>query len=201
MVKVRWWMKWLYPGVVWNFSRREKVLYLTFDDGPIPDVTPKVLDILARYNAPATFFSIGDNVRKHPDIFRQIQTAGHRIGNHSFHHYNSWKVTATDYIHDVEFATSVIDSDLFRPPYGKLTPRTLWYLRKKFRVVMWDVISCDFDTKVSAEQVYQNVIENVGPGSVVVFHDSLKAAPSMLVALPKVLDYFKKEGYVFRIIP
>ena len=201
MVKVRWWMKWLYPGVVWNFSRREKVLYLTFDDGPIPDVTPKVLDILARYNAPATFFSIGDNVRKHPDIFRQIQTAGHRIGNHSFHHYNSWKVTATDYIHDVEFATSVIDSDLFRPPYGKLTPRTLWYLRKKFRIVMWDVISCDFDTKVSAEQVYQNVIENVGPGSVVVFHDSLKAAPSMLVALPKVLDYFKKEGYVFRIIP
>ena len=201
MVKVRWWMKWLYPGVVWNFSRREKVLYLTFDDGPIPDVTPKVLDILARYNAPATFFSIGDNVRKHPDIFRQIQTAGHRIGNHSFHHYNSWKVSATDYIHDVEFATSVIDSDLFRPPYGKLTPRTLWYLRKKFRVVMWDVISCDFDTKVSAEQVYQNVIENVGPGSVVVFHDSLKAAPSMLVALPKVLDYFKKEGYVFRIIP
>ena len=200
-MKVRWWMKWLYPGVVWNFSRREKVLYLTFDDGPIPDVTPKVLDILARYNAPATFFSIGDNVRKHPDIFRQIQTAGHRIGNHSFHHYNSWKVTATDYIHDVEFATSVIDSDLFRPPYGKLTPRTLWYLRKKFRVVMWDVISCDFDTKVSAEQVYQNVIENVGPGSVVVFHDSLKAAPSMLVALPKVLDYFKKEGYVFRIIP
>ena len=194
-------MKWLYPGVVWNFSRREKVLYLTFDDGPIPDVTPKVLDILARYNAPATFFSIGDNVRKHPDIFRQIQTAGHRIGNHSFHHYNSWKVTATDYIHDVEFATSVIDSDLFRPPYGKLTPRTLWYLRKKFRIVMWDVISCDFDTKVSAEQVYQNVIENVGPGSVVVFHDSLKAAPSMLVALPKVLDYFKKEGYVFRIIP
>ena len=201
MVKVRWWMKWLYPGVVWNFSRREKVLYLTFDDGPIPDVTPKVLDILARYNALATFFSIGDNVRKHPDIFRQIQTAGHRIGNHSFHHYNSWKVTATDYIHDVELATSVIDSDLFRPPYGKLTPRTLWYLRKKFRVVMWDVISCDFDTKVSAEQVYQNVIENVGPGSVVVFHDSLKAAPSMLVALPKVLDYFKKEGYVFRIIP
>ena len=95
----------------------------------------------------------------------------------------------------------MIDSDLFRPPYGKLTPRTLWYLRKKFRVVMWDVISCDFDTKVSAEQVYQNVIENVGPGSVVVFHDSLKAAPSMLVALPKVLDYFKKEGYVFRIIP
>ena len=201
MVKVRWWMKWLYPGVVWNFSRREKVLYLTFDDGPIPDVTPKVLDILARYNAPATFFSIGDNVRKHPDIFRQIQTAGHRIGNHSFHHYNSWKVSATDYIHDVELATSVIDSDLFRPPYGKLTPRTLWYLRKKFRVVMWDVISCDFDTKVSAEQVYQNVIENAGPGSVVVFHDSLKAAPSMLVALPKVLDYFKKEGYVFRIIP
>ena len=201
MVKVRWWMKWLYPGVVWNFSRREKVLYLTFDDGPIPDVTPKVLDILARFNALATFFSIGDNVRKHPDVFRQIQTAGHRIGNHSFHHYNSWKVSATDYIHDVELATSVIDSDLFRPPYGKLTPRTLWYLRKKFRVVMWDVISCDFDTKVSAEQVYQNVIENVGPGSVVVFHDSLKAAPSMLVALPKVLDYFKKEGYVFRIIP
>lgn len=200
-MKVRWWMKWLYPGVVWNFSRREKVLYLTFDDGPIPDVTPKVLDILVRYNALATFFSIGDNVRKHPDIFRQIQTAGHRIGNHSFHHYNSWKVSATDYIHDVELATSVIDSDLFRPPYGKLTPRTLWYLRKKFRVVMWDVISCDFDTKVSAEQVYQNVIENVGPGSVVVFHDSLKAAPSMLVALPKVLDYFKKEGYVFRIIP
>jgi peptidoglycan/xylan/chitin deacetylase (PgdA/CDA1 family) len=200
MVKVRWWMKWLYPGVIWNFSRQEKVLYLTFDDGPVPEVTPRVLDILQQYNAVATFFSIGDNVRKHPDVFRQVKAAGHRTGNHSFHHYNSWKVSAAEYIHDVEKAAEVIESDLFRPPYGKLTPRTLLHLGKKYRVIMWDVISCDFDTKVSAEQVCQNVIGNAGPGSVVVFHDSLKAAPTMLEALPKVLDYFKKEGYVFRII-
>ncbi len=194
-------MKWIYPGVEWQYGGTDKVLYFTFDDGPVPDVTPAVLEILETYNAKATFFSIGDNVRKHPDVYQQVLRAGHRTGNHSFRHYNAWKVPAADYLRDVEEAAKYIDATLFRPPYGKLTWRVLFPLRKKYRIIMWDVISCDFDDRVSADQVYLNVVNYAGPGSVVVFHDSLKAAPRMLEVLPRILDYFKKQGYCFRTIP
>lgn len=201
LVRVRWWMKWLYPGAEWCYKGKEKVLYLTFDDGPVPEVTPAALAILKQHGAFATFFSIGDNVRKYPELFARLQSEGHRTGNHSMHHYNAWKVTPAEYLKDVEEADQVIHSKLFRPPYGKLTWRVLFSLRKKYRIIMWDVISCDFDEQVSAEEVYQNVVIHAGPGSVVVFHDSQKAAPKMLEALPRVLDYFKKQGYTFRTIP
>lgn len=194
-------MKWLYPGVVWQYSGTEKVLYLTFDDGPVPEVTPKVLEILDRYSAQATFFSIGDNVSKHPDLFRLLSAAGHRTGHHGHRHLNAWKVPAKVYLKDVEEAAKLIPSELFRPPYGKLTWRVLFPLRRKYRIIMWDVISCDFDPQVSGEEVYRNVVEHAGPGSIVVFHDSLKASPRMLEVLPRVLDYFKKQGYTFRTIP
>ncbi len=198
MVKPPHYLRVLYPGVTWNFKCEEKVLYLTFDDGPIPEVTPHVLSILKKHNALATFFCIGENAEKNPEIYQQVQAAGHRIGNHSYHHYNSWKVSYRDYIKDIEKAKKIIHADLFRPPYGKLTPRTLFNLRKHYRIIMWDVISCDFDSKVSKEQVLENVIAHAENGSVIVFHDSVKAAENVFYALPKVLDYFSERGFEFR---
>jgi peptidoglycan/xylan/chitin deacetylase (PgdA/CDA1 family) len=197
MVKPPQYLKWLYPGVTWNIKTTEKVLYLTFDDGPIPEVTPLVLDLLKQFDAKATFFCIGDNVQKHPPLFNDVLNAGHGIGNHTFHHYNAWKVPQQTFMDDVEDAKKVIESNLFRPPYGKLTPMHIRKLKRDFKIIMWDVISCDFDTKVNKEIVYQNVVNNATNGSIIVFHDSLKAAPNLLYALPKVLHYFSDRGYKF----
>ncbi|MBL0097536.1 MAG: polysaccharide deacetylase family protein [Bacteroidetes bacterium] len=201
MVSPPFFLRLAYPGVTWQMSRKEKVLYLTFDDGPQPEITNKVLDLLKEYNAKATFFCIGENVRKHPDLYKRILTEGHRVGNHSNTHPNSWKVSADHYIKDVEEAGRVISSDLFRPPYGKLTPRTLIALRKRYRIIMWDVITGDFDEKVSAKQLEKNVIDHAKNGSIIVFHDSVKAGPRMLEVLPKVLRFYSEGGYVFRSFP
>ena len=195
MVSPPFFLRLAYPGVTWQMSRKEKVLYLTFDDGPQPEITNKVLDLLKEYNAKATFFCIGENVKKHPDIYNRILSEGHRVGNHSNTHPSSWKVNTTAYLNDVEEASRIISSDLFRPPYGKLTPRTLFALRKKYRIIMWDVITGDFDEKVSAAQVEKNVINNAKNGSIIVFHDSVKAGPRMLEVLPRVLEYFIKKGF------
>ena len=197
MVRPPTYLRFLYPGVVWNKPTNEKILYLTFDDGPTPEVTSAVLDLLASYKAKATFFCIGENVKKHPTLYDRIKTEGHSIGNHTHTHPNSWKVKCDFYLHNVEEASKVIESNLFRPPYGKLTPRSLFALKKKFRIIMWDVISCDFDDKVSAEQVEKNVIEYATNGSIIVFHDSVKAAPRMLEVLPKILKHFTESGYSF----
>jgi peptidoglycan/xylan/chitin deacetylase (PgdA/CDA1 family) len=198
MVKPPQYLKWLYPGVTWNIKTAEKVLYLTFDDGPIPEVTPLVLDHLKQFDAKATFFCIGDNVQKHPSIFNAVLSGGHQIGNHTFHHYNAWKVSQQTYMNDVLEAKKIIPSNLFRPPYGKLTPMHIRKLKKDFKIILWDVISCDFDTKVDKETVYQNVINNATNGSIIVFHDSVKAAPNLLYALPKVLRYFDDLGFKFK---
>ena len=139
----------LYPDVTWSFPTKEKNIYLTFDDGPVPEVTPKVIELLKKYNAIATFFCIGENVKKHPHVYASLLEAGHTIGNHSYHHYKCWKVNAKTYLDDVEDAAGLIKSDLFRPPYGKLTFKTLFALKRKYRIIMWDVISCDFDVNVS----------------------------------------------------
>ncbi|MBK7681539.1 MAG: polysaccharide deacetylase family protein [Bacteroidetes bacterium] len=197
MVRPPTYLRFLYPGVVWNKPTNEKILYLTFDDGPTPEVTSSVLDHLSLHNAKATFFCIGENVKKHPTLYNRIKTEGHAIGNHTNTHPNSWKVKYDFYLKDVEEARKVIDSNLFRPPYGKLTPRTLFALRKKFRIIMWDVISCDFDDKVSAEQVEQNVVDYATNGSIIVFHDSVKAAPRMLEVLPAILKHYTELGFSF----
>lgn len=198
MVRPPRYLRFLYPGVTWHLPTSEKVLYLTFDDGPVPEVTPQVLDLLEKYKAKATFFCIGDNVRKSPDLFERICSAGHQVGNHTYHHYNAWKVNRHVFLDDVAAAKKLIPSNLFRPPYGKLTPLTLLALRKTYQIIMWDVISCDFDVRVRPEMVLQNVLDFSGPGSIIVFHDSIKAAPNMLYALPKVLEHFSREGYTFR---
>ena len=197
MVRPPTYLRFLYPGVVWNKPTNEKILYLTFDDGPTPEVTTAVLDLLYSYQAKATFFCIGENVKKHPTLYNRIIEEGHTIGNHTHTHPNAWKVNGDFYLNDVEEARKVIDSNLFRPPYGKLTPRTLFALRKKFRIIMWDVISCDFDDKVSAEQVEQNVVDYATNGSIIVFHDSVKAAPRMLEVLPAILKHYTELGFSF----
>ncbi len=178
----------------------ERKVYLTFDDGPVPEVTPQVLDILDKYSVKATFFCIGENVRKHAEIYQRILNEGHRTGNHTQHHLNAWKVNRDVYLDDIEKADYYIHSNLFRPPYGKITPAIINRIRNKRKIILWDVISYDFDQSLSAVQVYKNVIDNVNPGSIIVLHDSIKAAPRMLDTLPQIIEQLKQEGYHFALI-
>lgn len=203
--KTPWWLKGLYPRCVWNIPSTEQVLYLTFDDGPNATATPYVLDQLNKYQAKATFFCIGKNVVEHPEIYRRITDEGHRVGNHTFNHFNGWKVRDEDYLQNILQAGKFIDSNLFRPPYGKITRFQVKLLSgiknspssSNFRIIMWDVLSGDFDTTLSYEECAVNVVKNARAGSIIVFHDSDKAFPRMKDALPRVLEYFSKKGYVF----
>ena len=176
-------------------------LFLTFDDGPVPGFTSEVLDLLKENNAKATFFCIGNNVEKNPELYRRILNEGHSTGNHTQHHYHAWKVQREDYIQDVYKAKAFIESRLFRPPYGILTPAIINRLKKEFQIILWDVITYDFDPELTAEEVYQNSITHLRPGSIIVFHDSEKAGSKMLEVLPRFLDYCQNEGYTFSAIP
>lgn len=193
-------LKLLLPDIRWHFPRDEKVIYLTFDDGPEPDVTPQVLGILKRFNAKATFFCIGHRVEQYPQLYSRLLQEGHSTGNHSYSHPRGFSTPATSYLTDVHKASGCIHSKLFRPPYGQLKPKAYLSLRKHYRIVMWDVISGDFDMNRSPEDVAYRTIRHIRPGSVVVFHDSLKAAPRMLPALEQVLEHFSLEGFLFRCI-
>jgi peptidoglycan-N-acetylglucosamine deacetylase len=203
--KTPWWLKSLYPRCVWDIPVSEKVLYLTFDDGPNPVATPYVLDQLKIHNAKATFFCIGKNVIEHTEIYHRIISEGHRVGNHTFNHFNGWKVRDEQYLQNILQAGKYIDSNLFRPPYGRITRFQVKLISgiknspasSNFRIIMWDVLSGDFDTTLSFEQCSANVIKNVRPGSVIVFHDSEKAFPRMKDALPRVLEHFSAAGYRF----
>jgi len=200
LVKTPWWLKKWYGGLVWDLpqKRGDKVLYLTFDDGPHPVATPFVLDELRRHAARATFFCIGKNVREHPLIYRRILEEGHRVGNHTQNHLNGWKSPDADYINDIGQASRYIDSSLFRPPYGRISAFQASLLRKapfQFDIIMWDVLSADFDRALSPEKCARNVIRHARPGSIVVFHDSEKAFPRLKAALPAVLAHFKEQGY------
>jgi len=202
LVKTPWWLKKWYPGLIWDVPRKEdeKVLYLTFDDGPHPQATPFVLDTLRAHQAKATFFCIGKNVQEHPHIYKRILEEGHRAGNHTQHHVNGWKTRDKAYLEDVLQAARYIDSDLFRPPYGRIRAFQASLLRKppfEYKVIMWDVLSADFDRKLGPEQCSRNVIRHARPGSIVVFHDSEKAFPRLEAALPVVLGYFQEKGYRF----
>ncbi|MGH1385907.1 polysaccharide deacetylase family protein [Kordia sp.] len=205
-------VKWLFPSLVWEFSVSKKQLFLTFDDGPIPDVTPWVLEQLATYDAKATFFCIGDNVQKHPEIFKELIKNGHAIGNHTQHHVNGWNASKATYIADTIHAQKTIENNLdnsaeatpllFRPPYGKITPQLSKRLKKLgYKIIMWDVLSGDFDKSLSPEKCLSNVIDNTEAGSIIVFHDSLKASNKLQYVLPKVLKHFHELGYTFERIP
>jgi len=198
-------LKQLYPNCTWNFTRDEPVIYLTFDDGPHPVATPFVLDVLKEYNAKATFFCIGKNVVAHPEIYKRLLNEGHTAGNHTQNHLNGWKTSDQEYVRDVSEARKYIDSDLFRPPYGRIGKFQLRLLtatenaRQKtvYRVIMWDVLSGDFDISLSAEKCAKRVTAKARNGSIVVFHDSEKAYPRMQHALRETLKHFSEKGFRF----
>lgn len=177
------------PQLLWQYASTDSV-YLTFDDGPVPEATPYVLEALAEYGAKATFFCVGDNVRKYPMLYQQIIEEGHAVGNHTYHHKNGWKTDTSEYLQDVAAAAAVIDSPYFRPPYGKLRPTQMKMLAKDYSIVMWDVLSGDYDPKRTPEQCLQTVVQHSKPGSIIVFHDSVKAIATLKIVLPQVLQAF-----------
>jgi peptidoglycan/xylan/chitin deacetylase (PgdA/CDA1 family) len=197
-----WYLRLLYSRhCIWEVPETEKVLYLTFDDGPHPKATPFVLNELAGYNAKATFFCIGKNVAAYPDIYRQILEAGHRIGNHTQHHFNSKKTPEKEWLEDVKKAEHWIDSDLFRPPYGRMTrfqEKSLRESTRGFKTIMWSVLSGDFDTRLTGSDCTHIVTKHSKKGSVIVYHDSEKAWDRLQESLPEVLAYFSERGYIFR---
>ena len=202
LVKIPFFVKFLYPKRLWHFSRKQKTIYLTFDDGPIPEVTPWVLEQLKLHNAKATFFCIGANIEKHPAIFEQIKAEGHRVGNHTFNHLNASKTSFTDYIKNTEKAASHFKTPfLFRPPYGKLDhAKANALLKKGYKIVMWDVLSADFDPKITPEECLNNILKNTKNGSIIVFHDSLKSQEKLRYSLPKVLEFYAGKGVAFKAI-
>ncbi len=204
-VKTPWLLKKIYPSYTWHIPTKDKILYLTFDDGPHETATPFVLDELKKHNAFATFFCIGKNVINHPSIYRRITEEGHAIGNHTQNHLNGWKTKDDVYINDIIEASQHVSSRLFRPPYGKIKKFQAKILQQQdnpiqrlFSIIMWDVLSGDFDVNLSPQQCLQNVTQQAESGSLIVFHDSTKAWSRMSYALPRVLDYFAQQGFAFR---
>ena len=203
LVKTPWLLKKIFPNYLWSINTKAKELYLTFDDGPHPLATPFVLQQLKKFNALATFFCIGKNVVAHQDIYKKILEGGHSVGNHTFNHLNGWKTKDEIYLKDVAEASNYIDSNLFRPPYGRITSFQAKNLMpvmkgKKPTIVMWDILSADFVTSLTAEKCMENVVLRSVPGSIIVFHDSEKAFPRLEYALPRVLQHFTEKGFVFR---
>ena len=192
----------LYPSLLWEKPKADKkCIYLTFDDGPHPLITPKVLEILKRYDAKATFFCIGNNVKNYPETFELIKKEGHAVGSHTYNHENGWKTCNDTYIKSVIEANKLIDSDLFRPPYGKIKYSQiskLYTLNPKLKTVAWTVIAYDWDHALSHDDVYKNVIKNAGDGAIVTFHNSEKSYNNMISALPRVLEYYSQRGFVFK---
>ncbi len=198
LVKTPQFVQKLLPNFTWRIPTREKVLYLTFDDGPIPQVTPWVLAQLQQYDAKATFFCVGENISKYPDLFGQVTQAGHSTGNHTYNHLNGWTSDNVPYFLNVRRCAHLLHSKLFRPPYGRLKLRQAEFLQQHYQIVMWDVLSGDFDSGLSAKQCLSNVLTNARRGSVVVFHDSQKARERLEFVLPRVLEHFSNKGFGFR---
>lgn len=193
----------LFPNALWRIaSTKKKTIYLTFDDGPIPEVTPWVLEILNKYNIKATFFCVGDNVFKHPHIYRQVIENGHQVGNHTFNHLQGWKNRTGKFCENIEVANELIDSKLFRPPHGHMWRRQSRKINSLgYQIVMWDVVTRDYSKRQTPQQVLNNVKQYVRDGSIIVFHDSLKAEKNLRYALPKAIEWLIQENYQFKLIP
>jgi peptidoglycan/xylan/chitin deacetylase (PgdA/CDA1 family) len=201
-------IKKIFPNYVWDVPNTENKIYLTFDDGPIPEITEWVVEELEKYNAKATFFCIGHNIEKHPNIFEKVIKNGHSVGNHTFNHLNGWKTPTEEYIENVKLCESSISnlqskicnlkSEIYRPPYGKIKPSQSKKLEQMgYKIIMWDDLSADYDRTISPEKCLENVLKNVKSGSIIVFHDSIKAFPNLKYTLPKALKYWATKGFVF----
>ena len=190
----------LFGKLTWRVKTDSKLIYLTFDDGPVPEVTPQVLDILDEYGWKATFFCVGDNVRKYPEVYQEVLRRGHRVGNHSFNHIRGYRYSVEDYVANVQKASVYIESRLFRPPHGRITFSQIKALKEDYDIVMWDVITYDYDKKKKAEQILRTVRNYLRKGSIVVFHDSIKAKENVLTVLPQALAYWKEKGYSYGLL-
>lgn len=202
-VKNPFWVRWLFPNLHWKLPATDSPrLYLTFDDGPIPEVTPWVLEQLAIYKAKATFFCIGRNIEQHPEIYEQVLAAGHQVGNHTYNHLNGWQYKSEEYLLNTAACAKLVDSQLFRPPYGRLRVQQSRQLQKKgYKIIMWDVIAGDFDQKLEPEKCLNNILKHCKNGSILVLHDSQKAWPRLKYVLPPLLEYFHQKGFEFSKLP
>jgi len=198
--KTPFFLPWLYPALTWHGDRTEKQIFLTFDDGPIPDVTPFVVNTLKNYGVKGTFFCVGENIKKHPDVFEQLVENGHRIGNHTYNHLNGWKTRDDCYLQNIDLCEKLTNTRLFRPPYGRGKRSQYAKLTKNYRIIMWDVLSGDFDRTISPQKCLENVVRHTRNGSIVVFHDNLKAVPRLTHALPRAIEFWLAQGYQFSIL-
>lgn len=194
------WMRWLYPKAMWRMKKDERTVYLTFDDGPIPESTPFILETLAEFGIKATFFMVGENVKRHPELYERIVAEGHQVGNHTFNHLGAFKHWTITYIINTFKANELIHAHLFRPPHGWMRPSEYYWLRKEFRVVMWDVVTRDYSKWMTADGVVNNVKRYVRNGSIITFHDSLKSIDKLRTALPESIRWLKEQGYAFKTI-
>lgn len=190
-------LKKIFPNQVWSIPAQEKKLYLTFDDGPTPGITEWVLDELNKYKAKATFFLVGKNIEQYPEIVQRIKKEGHSAGNHTYNHVNGWQTATSSYIKNSLKCGELLDTNLFRPPYGRITQMQTRIMNNRYKIIMWDVLSGDFDHSVSKDKVLNNVLKNTESGSIIVFHDSVKAQPRMQYALPRVLEHYSEQGFKF----
>lgn len=190
----------LWGKVIWRKDPSKKVIYITFDDGPVPEVTPLVLDILDSCNVKATFFCVGENVQKNSNTYKQVVTNGHKVGNHTFNHLKGFSVSDLEYYANIEKASKLIDSKLFRPPYGQISLSQIKELKSHYSLIMWDIITHDYNKNISPETILKTIKKYTRNGSIVVFHDSIKAKQNVLAVLPKAIEYWKNEGYSFGVL-
>ena len=193
------WLRWLYPRASWRMDHNDHSVYLTFDDGPIPESTPFILQTLKEFGIHATFFMVGDNVRKYPELYKQIVAEGHQVGNHTYHHLGGFKHFTRTYVKDTNKANELIGSHLFRPPHGCMSPAEYLWLRRKYRIVMWDLVTRDYSKWLTADDVVENVKRYARNGSIITFHDSLKSIEKLKTALPRSLQWQKDQGYSFKV--
>jgi peptidoglycan/xylan/chitin deacetylase (PgdA/CDA1 family) len=193
------WLRWLYPGAVWRMDKSEKAVYLTFDDGPIPESTPFILETLRKFNAKATFFMVGENVLRYHDLYNQIVAEGHQVGNHTFNHIGAFKHWTITYAINTEKANELIKAHLFRPPHGWMRHSEYWWLQRKYKIVMWDLVTRDYSKWLNAQDVVNNVKRYARNGSIITFHDSLKSIDKLKTALPEALTWLREQGYEFKI--
>lgn len=193
------WLRWLYPSAIWRMNPKEKAVYLTFDDGPIPEATPWIVETLERYGVKATFFMVGDNVNKYPELLGLIRSKGHRLGNHTYNHIGGLFCPSKKYLQNANKAAKLIKSNLFRPPRGWMKNSQYIRLRRHYTVIMWDLVTRDYSCHLNADDVFENVKRYTRNGSIITFHDSLKSIDKLKTALPRSIEWLKQEGYEFKI--
>ena len=192
------WLRWLYPNALWRMDKNDHSVYLTFDDGPIPESTPFILETLRRYNAKATFFMVGENVLRYHDLYNQIVAEGHQVGHHTFNHIGSFKHWTLTYALNIQQANDLIKAHLFRPPHGWMRHSVYWWFQRRYKIVMWDLVTRDYSKWLTADDVVRNVKRYTRNGSIITFHDSLKSIDKLKTALPEALEWLQEQGYEFK---